>query len=509
MSEAIPNQKPSTVRVIVRCILFTLLLFGASILAGIVHLLLLNVTQLQTLSVVLGLFAGLAVLVLFYVLFRKKLVPALIVINAVILGILTAAVTVLMIVGKGNVDGRIIKTGSEIISLFFPGFFLLQFLQGGCELAMLSAVVYMLTALLLSILLQKKFTVFKKAWVYFLALLLCLGVSAGFYVNRPSVRYAGHGFDYMHGFSSTDFKDYMVYSNPSKLVTLDRPASLTIEGAENMPKMDGAEACYPVYAAVAKAVYKDIDVIEEEAARDSGRDQSANGATVRFTNTVNAFMRMIYPNPNGSFDVDLFFGARPSKLQLSTAEQEKIALRITPIGKEAFVFFVEEDNPVTNLTSEQIRKIYHGDITNWAEVGGKNQPIVAFQRPANSGSQTMMEYFMGDVSLKEPISYEYVDSMAGITQKVAQYANEAGAFGYSFRYFVEDLNQEKGVRCIAVDGVLPTIENIKNGSYPLTTGLCLITRENDPNPNVQKMIDFMLSDEGQELIEKTGYAGIR
>ena len=53
------------------------------------------------------------------------------------------------------------------------------------------------------------------------------------------------------------------------------------------------------------------------------------------------------------------------------------------------------------------------------------------------------------------------------------------------------------------------IENIKNGTYPLSVDLCLISRKNDPNPNVQKMIDFMLSDTGQEIVEKTGYAGVR
>ena len=169
---------------------------------------------------------------------------------------------------------------------------------------------------------------------------------------------------------------------------------------------------------------------------------------------------------------------------------------------------MEEDNPVDDLTSEQIKAIYHGDITNWKEVGGKDQEISAFQRPKDSGSQTMMEYFMGDVSLKEPKTYETVDSMVGVISHVAQYANEAGAMGYSFRYFLEGLNQEKGVKILSVDGVAPTVENIENGSYPLTVSLCLITRKDDPNPNVQKMIDYILSEDGQSIVRKTGYAGV-
>ncbi|MCQ2525120.1 MAG: hypothetical protein MJ123_12375 [Lachnospiraceae bacterium] len=89
-----------------------------------------------------------------------------------------------------------------------------------------------------------------------------------------------------------------------------------------------------------------------------------------------------------------------------------------------------------------------------------------------------------------------------------QYANEKGAIGYSFRYFLEELNQEKGVKMLSIDGVYPTLENIGNGSYPLTTNVCLVTRKNEPNPNVQKMIDFILSNDGQDIIRKTGYAGL-
>ena len=121
----------------------------------------------------------------------------------------------------------------------------------------------------------------------------------------------------------------------------------------------------------------------------------------------------------------------------------------------------------------------------------------------------MMEYFMGDISLREPDTYEIIGGMLDVIQRVAQYANEDGAMGYSFRYFIEGLNQEKGVKLLSIDGVAPTLENIENGSYPLTVALCLITRTEDPKPNVQRMIDFMLSEDGQELVRKTGYAGLR
>ena len=85
---------------------------------------------------------------------------------------------------------------------------------------------------------------------------------------------------------------------------------------------------------------------------------------------------------------------------------------------------------------------------------------------------------------------------------------ESGAMGYSFRYFVEELNQEKNVKLLSVDGISPSIENIENGTYPLVTNVCLITRKDDSNPYVEKMKEFILSDQGQRIVKETGYSRV-
>ncbi len=330
--------------------------------------------------------------------------------------------------------------------------------------------------------------------------IVCSGISVAMYKNSPQTKYTGHGFDYMHGYSSTDFSDYYPYSDPSKLV-LPENVPFTIKNEKDMPILDGAEACYPLYSGLGKAFYENIAEIEKEASESDYTYQ--NGKIITFTNTVHAFNRMIENR------VDMLFGARLSAYQLEQAGREGIEVVQTPIGREAFIFFVEEDNPVDNLTSEQIRKIYSGEIKNWNEVGGKNQKITAFQRPANSGSQTMMEYFMGDVPLKKPMSYETVNAMGGVVSHVAQYANEDGAMGYTFRYFLIGLNQEKHVKILSVDGVFPDPENITNGTYPAIAGLYCITRADEDNPYVQKMLDYLLSEDGQNYIEKTGYSKLK
>ncbi len=437
-----------------------------------------------------------------YVLFRKKLIPAVTLVNGILAGAVIIAITVLMVIAKGNVDGQLMSGAERMLLWLLPGCFYMTW-GGYGEIILLLAAADLLLAFFLSVFLQKRFDLLKKAIPFLAVIAVCISVSAVCYANRPSVRYGGHGFKYMNGYSSTDFSDYMVWSEPSKLAALDHEAGLIIDNEKDMPRLDGAEACFPLYSAVAKAVYKDIGTIEERYQKEDIDSRLRNGRIVSFTNTVNAFYRLT------DKDVDILFGARPSKDQKQWAKERNVPITVTPIGREAFVFFVEPDNPVTELTSEQIRAIYHGDITNWKELGGKDQEILAFQRPENSGSQAMMEYFMGDISLKAPATYEYVDSMMGVIDKVAQYNNEKGAFGYSFRYFVEDLRQEDDVRLLAVDGVLPTLENINNGSYPLTVDLCVITREQNSNPYVQKMVDFMLSEDGQELVEKSGYGRLK
>ena len=330
-------------------------------------------------------------------------------------------------------------------------------------------------------------------------------VSAAFgvllYTNSPEYKYKGHGFAYMHGFSSTDFSDYMVWKKDPKLVRLDHPASFMIENEEDMPVLDGAEACYPMYASFAANVYQNIGEIEKQYVK--GEYEHRNGRYVSFTNSVRGYVRLI------SGEADMFFGAKPSDEMDSWAKENNDSIVLTPIGKEAFVFFVEQDNPVTDLTAEQMKAIYSGQITNWKEVGGKDQEIIPFQRPAQSGSQIMMEYFMGDTPLREPKTYEVFDSMTGVIQMVAQYHNEKGALGYTFRYFLEGLHQEKRVRMLSIDGVEPTVENIKNGTYPLVVPVYCAVMESNRNENVQKMLDWILSEEGQEIVERSGYAPVK
>ncbi|MDR2153387.1 MAG: substrate-binding domain-containing protein [Helicobacteraceae bacterium] len=215
-----------------------------------------------------------------------------------------------------------------------------------------------------------------------------------------------------------------------------------------------------------------------------------------------------YSSLTGTSD-DLIVVFAPSNEQLAEAKERRREFELTPIGKEAFVFLVNKQNPIKSLTIEQIQKIYTGEITNWREAGGNDEEILAFQRNKNSGSQTAMENsVMKGLRLKEPLN-NMRRSMSGMLYAVvADYNNSKSAIGYSFRFYVTDMQKAENVRLLAINGVEPTAENIRNGSYPLIHEFYIVGMKNYISENAKKLIDWFLSDQGQKHIEKVGYVPI-
>ncbi|MCM1092183.1 MAG: substrate-binding domain-containing protein [Muribaculum sp.] len=309
---------------------------------------------------------------------------------------------------------------------------------------------------------------------------------------------------YAGGYSSIDLHPYDVTNEDNILVTLQEPAAFSITDPLEMPILDGAEAAYPVYSAFANACYASIAEIQEQA-QESDSDAVM---PIHFQNTIYAYEDLLYG------DIDIFFGARPSEAQLQMAKDVGVELKLTPIGKEAFVFFVNENNPVYSLSSEQLRDIYSGRIKNWRKVGGKNLKILAFQRPENSGSQTMMEYFMGDTPLKEPLQTEE-PTMSGVVSRIASYENSTSALGYSFRYYTTIMMMNSGedvsgIRLLAVDGVYPDTETIRSGEYPYTTQLYAITTTDrmKAKNTIEPFLEWMIGPQGQQLVSDTGYVAV-
>ncbi|MCL2020800.1 MAG: substrate-binding domain-containing protein [Betaproteobacteria bacterium] len=330
-----------------------------------------------------------------------------------------------------------------------------------------------------------------------LALILILASTAtvqGFVhyhsVLRPDPDYPGlqeglQQWDYYYLFSARP------RGNP-RLVSPKTPPSLQID--RDYPQLDGAEALIPIYAAAAKAIYL----------RGNEGDEDVRKAAVKFSNGSPAVYKALIDG-----NADMIFALAPSAEQVKEAAEQGLTFTVTPIAKEAFVFLVNEDNPVTNLRVEQIRAIYSGKINNWQEVGGQPGKIMAFQRNEGSGSQTaMLRNVMGDTPMRKPLKEEFHGDMGGLVRDVAAYRNMDHAIGYSFRYYATVMTEIPGIRLLAIDGIAPTLENIRNGIYPFTDEFCIVTAR-PLSENAQKLLDWFLSNEGQQLIEDVGYTPLK
>ena len=279
--------------------------------------------------------------------------------------------------------------------------------------------------------------------------------------------------------------EYLPFREDSKIVKID---SQTLKLTDDLPVIDGAAAFFPVYSAFVNAVYPETTELYD--------------GVFEYNNTPGGYQLLAEKG------IDLFLGVYPSEEQKAYAEECDTTFVYTPVGTEAFVFFVHKDNPIDNLTTEQIKGIYSGEITNWKQVGGKNEEIAAFQRNEGSGSQSMLQRFMGDTPIMEAPTEMVNTMMSGIIEQVSSYRSKSNSIGFSFRYYVEGIIQNPDIKVLSVDGVAPTAENIRNGSYPIVTPMYAVTYEENTNENVDLLLQWILSEEGQYIIEETGYVGV-
>jgi len=303
---------------------------------------------------------------------------------------------------------------------------------------------------------------------------------------------------------------YWPWTKSNRLVELDAPASLIL--SEDFPIIDGATSFVPIYSAVVNEIYQVGD-----------KDNLKNYMTC--SRTADAYSRLIRG------EVDIIFVFQPSDEHLAEAKNANVELHLTPIAREAFVFFVNNRNPVSDLSIEQIQDIYLKKTTNWQQVGGNNKKILPFQRPKNSGSQTaMLKDVMKDKELPLPLLAEYAGSMGSVYRAVATYRDYEESIGYTFRFYSQVMVQygritteislplqnfqklpidpdAEPVKLLSINGIAPTAENIRNGSYPFTQDVFVVTAGTE-NPHVRDLINWLLSQQGQELIEKVGYVGL-
>ena len=274
------------------------------------------------------------------------------------------------------------------------------------------------------------------------------------------------------------------------------PPSLHLVG--DLPRLDGTLAALPLYAAAFQA----LTCLDED-----GRPLSDEA---RFEAEIavgwqRGDMRGLEGLADG--DTDIFFGPPPSQRQLDAWRAQGLTPDVRPLAHEALVFFVQKDNPVRSLSSEQLRRIYTGEIANWKEVGGRDERILPFQHAAEDENQRMLEALVlrGEEAMPPLREDRLTDPHAFWPSSiVALYRKRSNALGFGLRWYLGKWFPDGGIRPLAVDGVPPTDATLRDGSYPLTLPLCMVTCR-PLSDEGRAFRDWLLGPEGRDLIRRAGY----
>lgn len=181
-------------------------------------------------------------------------------------------------------------------------------------------------------------------------------------------------------------------------------------------------------------------------------------------------------------------------------DEEKAELTGTVVAIDGIGIIVNPDNPVTDLSIEQVAKIYTGEIANWKEVGGNDAPIVCIGREAASGTRDGFEE-VTDTKDKCKYSQE-LTSTGDVVQTVSGNPN---AIGYAS---VASVNES--VKAVSIEGVTPTTESIQNGAYKIQRNFVLITKKDTPlSKAAQEFFDFATSEKADRLIAEAGAVPVK
>jgi len=207
---------------------------------------------------------------------------------------------------------------------------------------------------------------------------------------------------------------------------------------------------------------------------------------------------------NGTTDIAA--SSRPIK----TSETDKLKARFAttgfaiPIARDGLSIYLNEQNPVKELTLAQIRAIYTGAVTNWKQVGGKDAPIILYSRENSSGTYT---YFKDNVLMGKDYAPR-AQTLQGTAAVVNAVAKDANGIGYGGAAYA------KGIKFAAVKkddkspAVLPSLETVRSGQYPISRYLYLYTRVK-PAKEMKAFIDWATSPAGQEIVSKVGYFPVK
>jgi len=318
------------------------------------------------------------------------------------------------------------------------------------------------------------------------------------------------------------------------LVPTELAESLGIT-AENYPFIDGSTSTLPlvrgIYASMFRpSGYRDPEYIHlGSLPMENFQDMAYPGMPREASKTVESYEMLI------AGEVDLIFVPDPSDDVNQQAADAGVELEYIPIGVEALVFITSVRNSADSVTVEQLADIYSDmSITNWADLGGKDGPIVAYCRNKDSGSHAQMENL---VLRGKPVHPDILKKRMHVTMESTLHqiyyqerdADTEGRYslGYTLFYYLRRMNdvafktdrdradtrpfeERRGIKMLAVDGVVPTEETIASKEYKLSMGYFAVIRKDQPADSpTRKMVEWLISDDGQLVVAGAGLGALR
>lgn len=276
---------------------------------------------------------------------------------------------------------------------------------------------------------------------------------------------------------------YMCFTNDVEIIELQ--GSQKLFSINNYPKIDGIGATEPLAEAF-KANFTGVDIADID---------------IEHSKENNAFVNLI----NGNTDLILI--EYPTEQEKKLAEDKGIKLEIVPIANDAFVFMVNKNNLVENLSLGQIQNIYSGKTKNWKDIGGNDITIKAFQRPENSRNQNKMSNdIMKGLKMIQPIKKTISQGRTEIIDVVSDYDNSESSIGFGYYYYIINMYTKDNMKLLSIDGTKPTYDNIRTGLYNLQTKYYAVIRKDEPeSSNTRKLLNAMISEKGQNIVKEAGY----
>lgn len=186
----------------------------------------------------------------------------------------------------------------------------------------------------------------------------------------------------------------------------------------------------------------------------------------------------------------------------ATVPEERRVI-LTPVGWDALAVIVHKDNPVDNITLEQVRQLYLGQITNWKQLGGQDAPVALLVRKGKiSGvGRTLREIVFTNYD-QDFFATKVLDSTGPLERDVVQNPNAIGMTGIS------SARRLKGAKVLKLNGKAPDYDNIKKGEYLLYRPLYMVSAMEAKDPEtrleVKKFINFVLGPEGKAVMRRVG-----